>query len=442
MMTESEKARWGVPEPPPLPRRRPSFGGLLSMPFDPSQQPGVIDMAQGDGSYGVLGPPQPQGLLGSLLGPGPHPVLNWAADRSAAMMGFGLPLALSHWEKDALPMAMQGLQAGQQTDFARRQSREKQQREAQQQAALDKLMAQMGYPTGLPTDVAGSVVAAQLKPRNPAEAYINAGNGQVYDAANDRWISAPGATGKPPNIETLYGPHGEEVKGFWAPNDPRAGADGFVRLPGAKAPSGTRLSVGPDGQVEFVQGGAGGDLTTSTRTGIQGRSISAQDAIARLNGIAQTYKPEYSTMWGQAGNAVRSWQSWLFGEESLSPKDRAAMRDYATWRSRTASNLNQYLHDMSGAAITPQEADRLIKALPSDQDDPISFKAKLDDVIGQTQEAIARYQQQLQGQPGAQPGSPSTAAPEGYDTPRPRAVNKQTGAVVEWDGTAWVPVAP
>lgn len=430
----------------PMPRQMDPPPGFMLDPratvpgaFGPAMPGGFAGLLGNPQPGGVLGgvePDQPQGLLGGLLGPGPHPFANWLGDHSATFLGVGLPMALSHWEKDVVPGVTAGLQSGQQVDFARVQARDKKRREDQQQAALDKLYAQYGNiaPAGTPAEVGAPLLTAAMKPRSPGEGFINAGNGNVYDAVNGRWLTAPGTTAKPPNIETLFGEHGEEVKGFWAPDDPRAGADGFVRLPGAKAPSGMHLSVGADGQVEFVQGSGAGDLTTSTRTGLQGKRISSQDALARLDAIQQTFRPEYTTLVGKASNALRSWQAYVLGEDSLSPADRKALREFSTWQARTYANLNQYLHDLSGAAITPQEAVRLQAALPSVDDDPVNFRAKLDDVIAQTQEAIARYEMQM--------GQGTPAAPGGFEaapTP-PRAYNRQTGKTVEWNGTTWVPV--
>jgi hypothetical protein len=68
--------------------------------------------------------------------------------------------------------------------------------------------------------------------------------------------------------------------------------------------------------------------------------------------------------------------------------------------------LNQTLRDMSGAAITPQEADRLRRAIPDpDTDSPTEFATKYNDVVGSLRNAHQRYLGQLgvQGQPPQAP---------------------------------------
>lgn len=190
-------------------------------------------------------------------------------------------------------------------------------------------------------------------------------------------------------------------------NDPRPWqineATGEIKAIGGS--NGVKMRFNPEtGEFEASVGGT--DLTPTTTSNEQKAQISSEEALARLNSIKQGFKPEYLTLGGQLANLTRSWRAWLGGQQALGPDDQSALTDYATWRSRTLTNLSQYLHDMSGAAITPQEYERLKASLPNPDDDPVTFKAKLDDVITQTEAAIKRHADRLGGQ------QPDLSAPQ------------------------------
>lgn len=83
------------------------------------------------------------------------------------------------------------------------------------------------------------------------------------------------------------------------------------------------------------------------------------------------------------------------GETSTRPAKELSR--FAAFRSASVNNLNTILKELSGAAVTPQEYERLKNDVPQagtgvfDGDDPVSFRSKLDRSMQTARSAIARY---------------------------------------------------
>ena len=116
--------------------------------------------------------------------------------------------------------------------------------------------------------------------------------------------------------------------------------------------------------------------TSAVMTKMQNSYDANQGNLVTLNNLLATTKKDYSTIPGQAkyktlafldelGLPITSW-----GEEALA--------EYTTWSSDTFSLVNKTLHELSGAAINPSEAERLMKELSSTQDSPVEYIAKLE----------------------------------------------------------------
>ena len=71
----------------------------------------------------------------------------------------------------------------------------------------------------------------------------------------------------------------------------------------------------------------------------------------------------------------------------MSATDRKYLEDFTTLRAKSVSNLNSYIKEMTGAAMSEAEAKRLMAVMPNagtgvfDGDSPTQFKTKLDVVV-------------------------------------------------------------
>jgi hypothetical protein len=179
------------------------------------------------------------------------------------------------------------------------------------------------------------------------------------------------------------------------------------KTPDAPPPGGLKARFNPKtGEFEIS---TGADLTKSTQTGLQKDIVQAEDGLARIREIEAAWDPSFLTYvprfeaWKTGlqakskGIPVLEWIGEQFGEP-----DRQLARRYAAFMGRSWRMLNEYISDISGAAVSPSEAERLMNALPNpgtgilDGDDPYEFWQKLQDTNRELKKVVARKTYALQ----------------------------------------------
>lgn len=136
------------------------------------------------------------------------------------------------------------------------------------------------------------------------------------------------------------------------------------------------------------------DLTKSTTTGLQGKVISGRDQLSRLQVIKSEFKPEWAQFQPRAGLA---WSAFKDKIGALDPSKKAELAAFTRWRSDSFDHLNQILKDMAGTAVTPNEMERQLRALPNpgegvfDGDGPTEYMSKLDAATQRMTNAVYRY---------------------------------------------------
>jgi hypothetical protein len=156
------------------------------------------------------------------------------------------------------------------------------------------------------------------------------------------------------------------------------------------------ISMDKEGNVRITKGAGGGGaagqgaMTKPTQTKIEGKLFDSTNSLARLQKIEEAFKPEFMTWKTRLGQEITSGKAKLGMD--VSPEERQARVEFVTFKRRAMSNLNQYLNELSGAAITEQEAKRLTQAMPdAEKDDPIEFESKMRDIIEEAKLGIIRY---------------------------------------------------
>jgi hypothetical protein len=166
---------------------------------------------------------------------------------------------------------------------------------------------------------------------------------------------------------------------------------GYVKISDTK--KGQRLTVGPDGAVTWEQGGS--DLTVKTKGTIEDKILAGVESYNRVTKIKKEFKPEYQEI------GFRLQKAWTglaarMGQDVL-PEDRKSLIEFKAYQRKSIENINLYIKEMTGAQMSEKEADRLRLAQPDpgekwySGDDPITFEAKVDDVIKAQRAAIARF---------------------------------------------------
>lgn len=156
-------------------------------------------------------------------------------------------------------------------------------------------------------------------------------------------------------------------------------------------------------------------VTTSTRTEIEGSTKAIGNALGRLAEVRKNFDPSYLTYLGQGMNAARSAieRSEL---DSMLPVNTDKLKKYTEFQTITLANLNQSIKDITGAAMSVSEAERITKAMPSMGDSPTTFMGKLDAVERDLHAVSKRNHDMLQGgvralsQQPAQPGRDAAPA--------------------------------
>ena len=171
----------------------------------------------------------------------------------------------------------------------------------------------------------------------------------------------------------------DQATGKWTYADVTQGGD-FI----APGPSGTRMTIGENGEIEFVSGPGAGDmgsgqpLTRSTISKQQDQIVTIDDALYRLNRIEETIDSSAFQYPTQASDWFARQGSKL-GLTQLSPEEARGMSDRAVFRRTVFDNINRTIKDITGAAMTQAEAERIIPTQPNlDMTEP-EFRSVLED---------------------------------------------------------------
>ncbi|WP_299986649.1 glycoside hydrolase family 73 protein [uncultured Ruegeria sp.] len=174
-----------------------------------------------------------------------------------------------------------------------------------------------------------------------------------------------------------------------------AGRTPLSRIDYANAKKGNGFNVTtPDGTVVSYGGGQGSGFGTKATNEIEGRILDSGAMLGRLNDTRALFKPQYLEISTRIG---AKWGQLMDKMGNATPEQQELVANFAQFKTEAFNNLNTSLKELSGAAVTPQEAERLLEQLPSvgtgilDGDSPTEFQAKLEQSIVQQQRAVARY---------------------------------------------------
>lgn len=144
------------------------------------------------------------------------------------------------------------------------------------------------------------------------------------------------------------------------------------------------------------QGGGPTAITKKTQGDIEGKIITGSEQLARLKAISDEFKPEYQQL-GTRWDALKTSLKSRAGMETT-PEEKQLLTGFKKYQRKAIENINLYIKELTGAQMSEKEADRLRLAQPDpgenwwSGDDPITFKAKLDDTVRYARAAVARYE--------------------------------------------------
>lgn len=290
----------------------------------------------------------------------------------------------------------------------------------------DFMMGQNGDLIRTDNQGGASIVGNFAKPDR--QGLVNVGNGVLYDPNNKDWLTSPNAGQQfrqaTPEEANKYGAQAGQF-----------GPDG--RFYPVNPPSGTSVSVGPDGQVTFNQGPGVKPLTEgqSKDTVYSTRATAAMPLLNKHEG------------------ALLSLGETLASGIPLNLGNYAQTEEFQLARDAGKDFLASILRKDTGAAVTKSEEDLYGRIfLPQPGDKPATVDAKRQrrtlavEAIkaGMPPQAIANMGKALENAPAYDGEINPPAPPEPPAPPRapgtntyPRARNPRTGAIIELRNGKW-----
>lgn len=136
-------------------------------------------------------------------------------------------------------------------------------------------------------------------------------------------------------------------------------------------------------------------LAKPTINQLEEKTMNSANQLARVSDIKKRFNARFLQVPTRMQMLVNSWTAKAGG--SLSAEQTRSLEEYAAFRSSSVNNLNTILKELSGAAVTPQEYERIQNDQPVagtgifDGDDPTSFVSKLNRTEKTLKSAVARY---------------------------------------------------
>ena len=129
--------------------------------------------------------------------------------------------------------------------------------------------------------------------------------------------------------------------------------------------------------------------TPKVTSDLQTTISQSQDQLALLEPLVDQFDEGFLNLKGDIKAAVLETGNYLGAP--INQAQAAFLTDRATFMATAAEGLNTYINQLSGAAVSPDEATRLLKGFPdAENDSPIVFFAKLKSKVQQSKIATAR----------------------------------------------------
>jgi len=148
-----------------------------------------------------------------------------------------------------------------------------------------------------------------------------------------------------------------------------------------------RLFVNTEGEIE-----EDAPITAKpTWRALEGKIINLGDQDAQMVNMVRRFDTDFLTFGGQIfgkGLALLEKTNRNF----LNDEQRNYLDRYTNFKRTVMNSLADYIREMSGAAVSEQEAARLSEAQPTLKDSPTEFKSKVKSILEDLKLAQARYQ--------------------------------------------------
>jgi len=147
------------------------------------------------------------------------------------------------------------------------------------------------------------------------------------------------------------------------------------------------IDIAKENNAKFM---GGVELTKQSKNDVQTALLQTTDRKRRLNRIIDSFNPEFLTAQGKIKSGTLSFlEKW--GMKDLSPEEIEYQEQYTNFMKDSYAEMNQYIKDITGAALSEFEAERIRKAIPDpEKDSPTVFKRGMERAYEELQIAEAR----------------------------------------------------
>jgi hypothetical protein len=132
-----------------------------------------------------------------------------------------------------------------------------------------------------------------------------------------------------------------------------------------------------------------GDFGKPATNKLEEGMIDASDGIRRLERVRESFDPDYLTLGTKWSNIVSAGKEKL--GMTLSGDEKEKLEDFTKFKRTTLANINRYIKDITGAAMSESEAKRITASMPNVDDSPSEFKTKLEDVTNELADTLEAY---------------------------------------------------
>jgi len=215
-----------------------------------------------------------------------------------------------------------------------------------------------------------------------------------YDERDPSNFRIHGGT-KKPEVGALYKIVGKDGQVVYESAENAQGATPYEK------PDDFGFSVqSPDGTV-ISYGKGGSPIQKPTANDLEKKIVQGGEMMGRLRDMNSRFNEQYLTYQGQADNWFNNMKEKAGID--LGPDEQQKVAEYSAFQRDVTNNLSLYLNQLSGAAISPAEAERIGKTLPAMEDGPTKFRSKMGATIRDLSKAQARAKWALQNGVGQNP---------------------------------------
>ena len=199
---------------------------------------------------------------------------------------------------------------------------------------------------------------------------------KFYNPANPNELLDPGlVSAANPSYQVRAGQDAQGNPAF-VRIDPQAGTSELIGGAGRPVPNrGLQAEIGADGTVRIGQYGLPLAPTRTTTNDLQSKIVAAQATLDNLQAINQNFDRRYLTMGGQL---TAGWQGIKdkAGIE-LNANEAEFLEGFTSFKVAALDGLNRYIQQITGAAMSTTEAQRIEAAFPNMGMGPAEFQAAL-----------------------------------------------------------------